>query len=91
MTARRQYRDAANLLHAVVNIMAEFDAYRDIPKMRDISDEVNKVKLALKQQIRADFDDSFTGKEPSGETQHLREACAVMEVLGNDAKCVALL
>lgn len=86
MGHRRQYRDAANVLQAVVNIMAEFDRYTDIPKVRSIRDDVHTVKLALKTQIRSDFDDSFTGKTVAGPADHLRDACLVLDVVGDDAR-----
>eukprot|EP01134_Creolimax_fragrantissima_P003390 CFRG3390T1 len=86
MSTRRQYRDAANLLEAISNIIMEFERFNSIPKIRTITDDVRELKLSLRAQIKQDFEDSFTGKLYSGPVDHLREACQVLEVLGEDSR-----
>ncbi|KNC86697.1 hypothetical protein SARC_01164 [Sphaeroforma arctica JP610] len=86
MSGRRQYRDAANLLEAISNIIMEFERFSNIPKVRTIMDDVRELKLELRGQIKQDFEDSFTGKQYSGPVEHLREACQVLEVLGPESK-----
>ncbi|XP_077995725.1 vacuolar protein sorting-associated protein 53 homolog [Glandiceps talaboti] len=80
---RRQYRDVANLLQGVVNVMEHFDKYMGIPQIRQLADRVKHIQMEVGQQIIADFEEAFSGQggKPLGPYQLLAEACLVLNVL----------
>ncbi|XP_070571554.1 vacuolar protein sorting-associated protein 53 homolog [Ptychodera flava] len=80
---RRQYREAANLLQGVINVMEHFDKYMSIPQIRQLADRVKHIQMEVGQQIIADFEEAFSGQggKPLGPYALLTEACLVLNVL----------
>lgn len=42
-------------LQAVTQLLAHFEAYRDIPKIRELAEKVGSLKETLKSHILSDF------------------------------------
>ncbi|XP_005987501.1 vacuolar protein sorting-associated protein 53 homolog [Latimeria chalumnae] len=84
MTRRRQYREVANLLQGVVNVLEHFQKYMGIPQIRQLSERVKGAQTELGQQILADFEEAFPSqgtKRAAGPSNVLRDACLVANVL----------
>uniref|UniRef100_A0A674KFF8 Vacuolar protein sorting-associated protein 53 homolog n=1 Tax=Terrapene triunguis TaxID=2587831 RepID=A0A674KFF8_9SAUR len=84
MTRRRQYREVANLLQGVVNVLEHFNKYMGISQIRQLSERVKAAQNELGQQILADFEEAFPSqgtKRPGGPSNVLRDACLVANVL----------
>eukprot|EP00041_Stephanoeca_diplocostata_P000373 m.14441 g.14441 ORF g.14441 m.14441 type:complete len:903 (-) comp10450_c0_seq1:269-2977(-) len=80
----RQYRDAANVLSAMLNVLEHFEKYKEIGRIQQLSKRVEKIKLQLSQQINAEFRKAFRRPDPDRHTcdmDQLSEACAVLNVL----------
>lgn len=43
------------MLQAVTQLLAHFEAYRDIPKIRELADKVDNLKSTLKSHVFSDF------------------------------------
>lgn len=85
----RQYRECAQLLQAVVQLMAHFKAYRSIEQIATLGKKVADLQRELLEQICADFEDSFAhGDNLSGVGKRgmLAEGCMVMDAMGENAK-----
>jgi hypothetical protein len=86
---RRQYGEIANLLEGVVNVLDQFQKYKSIPQIGELSDKVGVIKMELAQQIRADFEEAFQGpnaKYGQVNQAQLAEACFVVNVLDSKVK-----
>ncbi|KAF6202809.1 hypothetical protein GE061_003212 [Apolygus lucorum] len=88
LTSRRQYGEIVMPLEAVTEVMKHFEAYKDIPQIRELGDQVREIQTSLSRQIMQDFRDAFTG--PNAKTfvpnRQLAEACLVVSILDPKAK-----
>jgi hypothetical protein len=50
-----QYREAANLLDAVKQLMAHFEKYSNIPKIAEIRDRVEGIQKDLQRHVHKSF------------------------------------
>ncbi|CAI5477332.1 unnamed protein product, partial [Closterium sp. Yama58-4] len=88
LAANRQYRDAADQLQAVTQLLAHFEAYRDIPKIADLQGRVAALKATLKSHIFSDFSTLGTPvmRENGQVMQQLADACLVVAALDSDGQ-----
>lgn len=96
----RQYREAANLLDAVRQLLTHFESYASVPRIVELRNAVSNVKRELTSQIHAAFDsvgqlasstadpESFerAGPDIPGQFRSLHEACLVVDSLGAKAR-----
>lgn len=82
----RQYRDCAQLLQAVIQLMAHFKSYRSIDQIAVLSRNVADVQRALLEQVCEDFEITFAKSEVVQRRVMLAEACLVMDALGDNAR-----
>lgn len=81
---RRQYGDAANLLQAAAQLATHFEAYSDVPKIKELQDKYAGVKRQLRAAV---FDDFHTTWLPhvmdadAAAQRKLRDACLVVSAL----------
>ena len=68
-----------------MEVMRYFSNYMDIPQIKQLSDEVNKIEIELAQQITSDFKEAFSGQNQKHFTQ-LTEGCLVLSVLDPKVK-----
>ncbi|KAI9759638.1 MAG: hypothetical protein M4579_002206 [Chaenotheca gracillima] len=82
----RQYRECAQLLQAVIQLMAHFKSYRSIDQIATLSRNVSDLQRELLEQICEDFEITFAKGEVGQQSNMLAEACLVMDALGDNAR-----
>ncbi|KAI4117668.1 MAG: hypothetical protein LQ345_002145 [Seirophora villosa] len=86
LSSSRQYRDCAQLLQAVIQLMAHFKSYRSIDQIATLSRNVSDLQRELLEQICEDFEVTFAKAEVAPRRGMLAEACLVMDALGDNAR-----
>lgn len=82
----RQYRECAQLLQAVIQLMAHFKSYRSIDQIAILSRNVADLQRELLEQVCEDFEMAFTKGDVGVKRGMLGEACQVMDALGEHAR-----
>ncbi|KAL9099037.1 MAG: hypothetical protein Q9163_005403 [Psora crenata] len=82
----RQYRECAQLLQAVIQLMAHFKSYRSIDQIATLSRNVSDLQREMLEQICEDFELTFARSEVGQRRGTLAEACLVMDALGDNAR-----
>lgn len=86
LSRTRQYRDCAQLLQAVIQLMAHFKSYRSIDQIAILSRNVADIQRDLLEQVCEDFEITFTKGEVAQKRGMLSEACLVIDALGEHAR-----
>jgi vacuolar protein sorting-associated protein 53 len=86
LSKTRQYRECAQLLQAVIQLMAHFKSYRSIDQIAVLSRHVADLQRELLEQVCEDFELAFAKGEVAQKRNILSEACLVMDALGDNAK-----
>ncbi|KAI4103466.1 MAG: hypothetical protein L6R37_003821 [Teloschistes peruensis] len=82
----RQYKECAQLLQAVIQLMAHFKSYRSIDQIATLSRNVSDLQRDLLEQVCEDFEVTFAKSEVPQRRGMLAEACLVMDALGDNAR-----
>lgn len=82
----RQYRECAQLLQAVIQLMAHFKSYRSIDQIATLSRNVADLQRELLEQVCEDFEITFAKGEVAQRKAMLAEASSVMDALGENAR-----
>ena len=86
LSSSRQYKECAQLLQAVIQLMAHFKTYRSIDQIATLSRNVSEVQRELLEQVCEDFEITFAKDELQARKATLAEACLVMDALGDNAR-----
>lgn len=86
LSKTRQYRECAQLLQAVIQLMTYFKSYRSIDQIAALSRNVAELQRELLEQVCEDFEITFTKEEVSQKRGLLHEACLVVDALGDAAR-----
>jgi hypothetical protein len=86
LSRSRQYRECAQLLQAVIQLVAHFKSYRSIDQIATLSRNVADLQGELLEQICEDFEVVFAKGEVGQRKGMLSEACLVMDALGDHAR-----
>ena len=86
LSSTRQYRECAQLLQAVIQLMAHFKSYRSIDQIATLGRHVSDVQRTLLEQVYEDFELTFAKSEVAQKRGMLAEACLVMDALGENAR-----
>ncbi|KAH4377097.1 hypothetical protein HBH92_171770 [Parastagonospora nodorum] len=86
LSKSRQYRECAQLLQAVIQLVAHFKSYRSIDQIATLSRNVADLQSELLEQICEDFEVVFAKGEVAQRKGMLAEACLVMDSLGDHAR-----
>ncbi|KAL8942402.1 MAG: hypothetical protein Q9211_001415, partial [Gyalolechia sp. 1 TL-2023] len=86
LSSSRQYKDCAQLLQAVIQLMTHFKSYRSIDQIATLSRNVSDLQRELLEQICEDFEVTFAKAEVAQRRGMLAEACLVMDSLGENAR-----
>lgn len=86
LSSSRQYRECAQLLQAVLQLMAHFKSYRSIDQIATLSRNVADLQRELLEQVCEDFEVTFAKGELGQRRGMLAEACLVMDALGENAR-----
>ena len=92
-----QYRDAANLLDAVKQLLLHFDKYTNIPLIADLIERVNRIQGDLRKHVHYAFreigqmidnvaDVNIMLNDLPGNMKSLSDACLVVDALGVEAR-----
>lgn len=82
----RQYRECAQLLQAVIQLMAHFKSYRSIDQIATLGRNVADLQRDLLEQVCEDFEIYFAKGEVGSRRGVLAEGCMVMDALGENAR-----
>ena len=82
----RQYKECAQLLQAVIQLIAHFKSYRSIDQIATLSRNVNDLQREMLEQVCEDFEVTFAKGEIAQRRGMLTEACLVMDALGDNAR-----
>ncbi|KAI5287390.1 Vacuolar protein sorting-associated protein 53, partial [Ascosphaera aggregata] len=86
MSKTRQYGECAQLLQAVLQLMAHFKSYRSVDQVAALSRNVSDIQHELINQICEDFESAFTKGDLYYKKSVLAEGCQVIDVLGDSAR-----
>ncbi|KAJ6080383.1 hypothetical protein N7467_010136 [Penicillium canescens] len=86
LSRTRQYGDCAQLLQAVIQLMAHFKSYRSIDQIAMLSRNVADIQRDLQEQVCEDFEIAFAKGEVGPKRAMLAEACLVADALGDHAR-----
>ncbi|KAH7086868.1 Vps53-like protein [Paraphoma chrysanthemicola] len=86
LSKSRQYRECAQLLQAVIQLVAHFKSYRSIDQIATLSRNVADLQSELLEQVCEDFEVVFAKGEVGQRKAMLAEACLVMDALGDHAR-----
>lgn len=86
LSRTRQYKECAQLLQAVLQLMAHFKTYRSIDQIATLGRKVAELQRELLDQVCEDFEDAFTKHEVHQRRKTLAEGSQVMDALGENAK-----
>lgn len=86
LSTTRQYKECAQLLQAVLQLMAHFKSYRSIDQIATLSRNVSDLQRELLEQVCEDFEVTFAKAEVTQRRGMLAEACLVMDALGDNAR-----
>lgn len=82
----RQYRECAQLLQAVLQLVAHFRSYRSVEQIATLSRNVGELQRELLEQVCEDFEVVFAKGDVGNAKGMLREGAEVIEALGEEAK-----
>lgn len=82
----RQYRECAQLLQAVLQLVAHFRSYRSVEQIAVLSRNVGELQRELLEQVCEDFEVVFAKGDVGTRKGMLREGAEVIEALGEEAK-----
>ena len=86
LSTTRHYKECAQLLQAVLQLMAHFKSYRSIDQIASLSRNVSDLQRELLEQVCEDFEVTFAKAEVTQRRGMLAEACLVMDALGDNAR-----
>ena len=86
LSSTRQYKECAQLLQAVIQLMAHFKSYRSIDQIATLSKNVSDLQREMLEQVCEDFEVTFAKSEVAQRRGMLAEACLVMDALGDNAR-----
>jgi hypothetical protein len=81
MIESRQYSDVAHSLESVNELLGKFNEYKNVPKIQQLHEEVQKIKVTLRTQLFNEFQreiSNLTGQEK----KNLASAAKVIDTLG---------
>jgi hypothetical protein len=86
LSKSRQYKECAQLLQVVIQLMAHFKSYRSIDQIATLSKSVADVQREMLEQVCEDFELAFASNEVQQKRGMLSEACMVIDALGDHAR-----
>lgn len=86
LTEKRLYGDILLPLQAIMEVITHFQNYSDIPQIKNLSDQVNKIHRELAEQITKDFKDAFASPKNLLPNKQLADACSVVSILDPKVK-----
>ncbi|KAI9263263.1 Vps53-like protein [Phascolomyces articulosus] len=87
MSRNKQYKESAQLLEAVIQLMQHFKSYKGVQQISELSDRITQLQKDLDSCVLREFEHGFE-KDGSlvGQTWLLHDTCLVATALGNKTK-----
>ncbi|KAG0021886.1 Vacuolar protein sorting-associated protein 53 [Entomortierella chlamydospora] len=87
MAQRKQYRETAQLLEAVLQLIQYFRTFQNVRQIAELTESVAKLQADLERDIMKDFEQGFTQDGILvGNIAQLASACLVINILGEDVR-----
>ncbi|KAG0305385.1 Vacuolar protein sorting-associated protein 53 [Dissophora globulifera] len=87
MAQRKQYRETAQLLEAVLQLIQYFRTFQNVRQIAELTESVAKLQVELERDIMKDFEQGFTQDGILvGNIGQLASACLVIDILGEDVR-----
>ncbi|CCG83298.1 putative GARP complex subunit Vps53 [Taphrina deformans PYCC 5710] len=86
LASGKKYAETASLLSAVIQLMTHFRAYRSIPQIALLSQNIADLQRSLLEKVSADFELYFSSGLSSQSKATLNQACELVDVLGEGAR-----
>ncbi|KAI8584232.1 hypothetical protein K450DRAFT_218778 [Umbelopsis ramanniana AG] len=86
MIQKRQYKDSAQLLQAVLQLIQHFKLYKSIPQVAELSKSIAALQTDLNTRALQEFKSAFNSDgSMTGYASVLHDACLVVTVLGTES------
>ncbi|RMD40064.1 hypothetical protein DV735_g5052, partial [Chaetothyriales sp. CBS 134920] len=82
----KQYSECAQLLQAVIQLVAHFKSYRSVDQIAALSRNVAEIQRELLEQVCEDFEITFSKDEVAQKQAMLHEGCLIVDALGPAAR-----
>ncbi|OBZ90694.1 Vacuolar protein sorting-associated protein 53 [Choanephora cucurbitarum] len=87
MSRNKQYKESAQLLQAVLQLMQHFRSYKSVPQISQLSDRIASLKKELENCVIHELENGFNQEgQLVGQSWILHDACLVADVLGDETK-----
>ncbi|CAO3589273.1 unnamed protein product [Absidia cylindrospora] len=87
MSRNKQYKESAQLLQAVIQLMQHFKSYKSVPQISALSNRINYLQKELGKAVFHEFELGFNSEGAlRGQPWLLNDACLVASVLGETTK-----
>lgn len=87
MSRNKQYKESAQLLQAVIQLMQHFKSYKSVPQIAQLSDRITALKKHLETWVLRELENGFNQEgKLIGQPWLLHDACLVATVLGDATK-----
>ncbi|KAL7331154.1 Vacuolar protein sorting-associated protein 53 [Mucor circinelloides] len=87
MSKNKQYKESAQLLQAVIQLMQHFKSYKSVPQIAQLSDRITALKKHLETCVIRELEAGFNqGGQLVGQPWLLHDACLVANVLGETTR-----
>ncbi|KAG0242519.1 Vps53-like protein [Mortierella sp. GBAus27b] len=87
MAQRKQYRETAQLLEAVLQLIQYFRTFQNVRQIAELTESVARLQTELERDIIRDFEHGFTQDGILvGNISQLASACLVIDILGDDVR-----
>ncbi|KAG0200788.1 Vacuolar protein sorting-associated protein 53 [Mortierella sp. GBA30] len=87
MAQRKQYRETAQLLEAVLQLIQYFRTFQNVRQIAELTESVARLQAELEKDIVKDFENGFTSDGILiGNIGQLANACLVVDILGEDVR-----
>ncbi|KAF7725297.1 Vacuolar protein sorting-associated protein 53 [Apophysomyces ossiformis] len=85
MSRNRQYKESAQLLQAVIQLMQHFQSYKSVPQVAGLAERISKLQKQLESSVLREFEQGTDGSMIV-QSQLLHDVCLVASVLGDTTK-----
>ncbi|KAI9492204.1 vacuolar protein sorting 53 [Zychaea mexicana] len=87
MSRNKQFKESAQLLEAVIQLMQHFKSYKGVQQIAELSDRITQLQKDLDSCVLREFENGFQKDGTlTGQTWLLHDACLVATALGDKTK-----
>ncbi|KAG0178040.1 Vacuolar protein sorting-associated protein 53 [Apophysomyces sp. BC1034] len=87
MSRNRQYKESAQLLQAVIQLMQHFQSYKSVPQVAGLAERISQLQKQLESSVLLEFEKGFKADGSLiAQPQLLYDVCLVASVLGDTTR-----